>query len=67
MTEKYAVIGVEFGPTQHLVQLADWESRLLEKARLLRQSGKSTTLTVLFDGELIRFWVGQPAGASKEA
>lgn len=42
--------------------LADWERRLLEKARELRRSRRRAILIVTFDGPAMCLSVGQDAG-----
>lgn len=41
---------------------AEWERRLLEKARLLHEAGKSGMLMVKFDGQTVTFWRVLPDG-----
>jgi len=42
--------------------LAEWERKLLEKARQLRAGGKSAMLAVKFDGQTVTFWRVLPDG-----
>ena len=40
----------------------EWEQRLLDKARLLHNGGKSGMLMVKFDGRTVTFWRVLPDG-----
>lgn len=49
-------------PVAPLPVLADWERRLLDKARLLRSTQKGAKLIVEFEGPAMRLFVTVPAG-----